>query len=73
MLKKVIEVLLVCIAVFIIFPVIVFITVISIQEGCFVCFDGDGRGGIIEKTFNFGLLFSILALSTILWRAKRRN
>ena len=38
--------------VFLILPALVFGAWISIQEGCLLCFEGEGRGGALEAAFN---------------------
>lgn len=36
----------------IILPAVVFVAWLSIQEGCLLCFEGDGRGGLLEAAIN---------------------
>ena len=42
----------VALAVLILVPTLLFVVVISIQEGCLLCFEGEGRGSVAEVATN---------------------
>lgn len=52
MLKKLAVTMATVIFVFVILPAVVFVAWLSIQEGCLLCFEGDGRGGLLEAAVN---------------------
>jgi len=55
MLKKAAIAIATIIFVFALAPALLFVAWISIQEGCLICFEGEGRGGPIEGILNVGI------------------
>ena len=72
MLKEVAKVLLTVVGVFIVLPALVFVAAISIQEGCLLCFEGEGRGGAGELLTNLGLGTLIVFLLVRFVRRRRQ-
>lgn len=55
MLKGAAKALLTVVGIFLILPALLFVVAISVQEGCLLCFEGEGRGGTAELVTNLAL------------------
>lgn len=55
--------------VFLLLPALLFVAIISVQEGCLLCFQGDGAGGPWETGLNVALVGAI-GLGLWIWFRK---
>lgn len=59
MLKKAGAAIAIIIFIFVLLPALLFGAWIAIQEGCLICFEGQGRGGLFEAVFNLGVAAAV--------------
>ena len=55
MLKKAAIAIATIIFVFVLLPALLFVAGVSVQEGCLICFEAEGRGGPFEAAVNLGI------------------
>lgn len=70
MLKGAAKLILTVLGVFVLLPAFLFVVVISAQEGCFLCFEGEGRGSTGELITNIALGVTIIG-ATVLFVRRR--
>ena len=52
---------------------LIFGVVMSVQEGCFLCLEGDLAGSELEIWLNLGLLLVLVSAIALPWRSRRRR
>lgn len=70
MLKGAAKIILTVLGVFVLLPALFFVLIISVQEGCFLCFEGEGRGGMGELITNIALGVTIIGLIVLFVRRR---
>ena len=52
---------------------VIFVLVISVQEGCLLCLEGNGAGSAIEVWLNLGLLAGLALGLALVWWVRRKE